>query len=234
MRVAKRRAGQNIYELAFNRRLKAVYSFILAIALLVGAVVLPGMAQSFMTTLLRTPVSPSIQTNWVEQAQAIRLFCLGFAVLSGLNGWYLWVRGGDAIQGAKGEGAIAAELEELSCEGWRIEYGLQLPGGGDVDVLCTSPRKQVYVIDVKSHKGHVTVSGKRLSRRMGKEKKPFEKDFIAALFHQVEQVKRLKRVHRATPILAFSAASVSIPNGQLKSVRIVGKGQLISLLRDLG
>ncbi|TVP70059.1 MAG: hypothetical protein EA342_02240 [Leptolyngbya sp. LCM1.Bin17] len=34
-----------------------------------------------------------------------------------------------------------------------------LPQGGDVDIICQSPRGKVFVIDVKSHRGTINKTG---------------------------------------------------------------------------
>ncbi|QQE63991.1 hypothetical protein GFS31_06630 [Leptolyngbya sp. BL0902] len=69
---------------------------------------------------------------------------------------------------------------------------------------------------------------------MGKEKYPFEKDFINQVMKQALQVRKQKDLKFVTPILAFSSARVSVPSNKLRNVYIVEKVKLVSFLRSLG
>jgi cysteine synthase len=126
-------------------------------------------------------------------------------------------------------------MRALEREGWQIEYGMRLGNRlGDADIVCVSPQNNAYVIDVKSHRGEVFADGAVLSRRMGTQTYPFEKNFLAQAMQQALQVKQQKGLSFVTPIVAFSNAKVSISSGKLQKVYVVSKSQLIPLLKSLG
>lgn len=226
------RAGQNIRELALKRRTKSVLSFMTAIFVLVFPFILLKIFQDFLNSL------SSISSS---QPQASLNLPFMFYVLFGLvslgcvaNGVYLWKRANHADQGAQGEEAIGLLVSELEQEGWTVEYGMRLGNRlGDADIVCLSPQKKAYVIDVKSHRGTITTDGKQLYRRMGKATYSFEKDFLAQVKQQALQVKKQKGLSFVTPIVAFSMARVSI-TGKTQKVYVVESARLIQLLRHLG
>ena len=228
-----RRAGQNIRDLALERRFKAITSFIGAGLL----IVLPFfVVKSFNDFLQQASFSNSDQHQ--ASINMPFVFYLAFIVMAfclGANGVFLWQRANRADQGARGEEEIGSELSSLEREGWSIEYGMRLGNKlGDADIVCISPQGKAYVIDVKSHKGEVIADGGQLSRRMGKAKYSFEKDFITQVMKQALQVRVQKDWKFVTPILAFSAAKVSVPSNKLRNVYVVEKAKLVPLLRSLG
>ena len=126
---------------------------------------------------------------------------------------------------------VRAALEK---EGWQIEYGMYLGNKlGDADIVCISPQAKAFVIDVKSHRGKIIVQEKQLARRMGNVIHPFEKDFVSQAMKQALQVKKQKNLKFVTPIVAFSQAKVSVPNGKLQNVYVVEKSRLVGLLKSL-
>ncbi|MFF5968201.1 nuclease-related domain-containing protein [Streptomyces collinus] len=67
--------------------------------------------------------------------------------------------------GARGEQHVAGLLAELGREGWVFLYDRRLPSGRtNIDILATSPRGHVYVLDPKvmSARWMVAVDGARL------------------------------------------------------------------------
>lgn len=228
-----RRAGQNIRELAFKRRVKAICSFGSAGILLFMLFFANWMLEKFVKPMSAIASARSQPVTSFPPTFYI-LFIL-MALLLIANGVFWWKRAGHASQGAKGEEDTAQEMVQLEQDGWQVEYGMRLGNRlGDADIFCTSPRNKSYVIDVKSHKGEVTTDGENLYRRMGKTTYPFEKNFLAQVMKQALQVKKQKQLSFVTPILAFSAAKVSIPTGQLSKVYVIEKANLVSLLKDLG
>ena len=129
----------------------------------------------------------------------------------------MWKRANHAAQGAQGEENIAQEIYQLEQEGWEINYGILMDGRrGDIDIVCISPQRKTYVIDVKSHKGIVKTDGKRLYRYMGKKSYPFEKNFLNQVMKQALQIKQQRNLDFVTPIVAFSNAKVLVPPGKNK------------------
>lgn len=229
-----RQAGHNVRQLALKRRFKAISLFGMA-----------GLAIAMTITfhrlylqLLQLATGPTAQT----QTASFPAFPLYLHLLSGaialvcvLSGLHLWQRAGHADQGAAAEAAIATLLHPLTAEGWQVEYGLWLGRGlGDADVVCLSPRQRAFVIDVKSHRGTVVTDGRQLLREVGAEKKPFEKDFLQQTMKQALQVREQKNWSFVTPILAFSAAQIALPDSKLKGVYVVEAERLVELLRSLG
>lgn len=228
-----RRAGQNIRDLARKRRGKAVISFVEA-----GLFI-------FVPLLLVRPLDnfiKAITSNSLPQSQpAFNILLIFYVMLIAsalgliVHGTSLWKRANHADQGAQGEEDVSRELSQLEYEGWKIEYGMRLGSRlGDADIVCISPQEKAYVIDVKSHRGEVSVDSEQLCRRMGKTSYPFEKDFISQAMKQALQVKKQKNLKFVTPIIAFSEAKVSVPSNRLRKVYVVEKSRLVSLLKSLG
>ncbi len=229
--ATQRRAGQNIRSLAARRRGQALNHFLGAGTILA----IPFFISHFANSLLKplTAVNPA-QAKFSFPLLYWVLFIL-LAVGLVANGMYLWKRADHADQGAKGEEDTALEMRALERDGWQIEYGMRLGNRlGDADIVCLSPQNNAYVIDVKSHRGEVFADGAVLSRRMGVQTYPFEKNFLAQAMQQALQVKKQKGLNFVTPIVAFSNAQVSVPSGKLQKVYVVSKSRLIPLLKSLG
>ena len=228
-----RKGGQNIRELAFRRRLKAITSFVTAGSI----IVLPLVLTKPFDRLLRQILSgnPSQAQSTLNFLPVFYIFLVLMALGLIANGPYLWKGANHADQGAKGEEDIAQALSILESQGWQLEYGMRLGNGvGDLDVFCVSPNGKAFAIEVKSHRGEVITDGQELFRRMGNKKYPFEKNFIAQAMKQALKIKQHKNLDFVTPILAFSTARVSIQGDKFKNVYIVEKAKLVSLLKSLG
>ena len=228
-----RKGGQNIRELAFRRRLKAITSFVTAGSI----IVLPLVLTKPFDRLLRQILSgnPSQAQSTLNFLPVFYIFFVLMALGLIANGAFLWKGANHADQGAKGEEDIAQALSILESQGWQLEYGMRLGNGvGDLDVFCVSPNGKAFAIEVKSHRGEVITEGQELLRRMGNKKYPFEKNFIAQAMKQALKIKQQKDLPFVTPILAFSTARVSIQGDKFKNVYIVEKAKLVSLLKSLG
>ncbi len=227
-----RRAGQNIRQLAFQRRMQAILSFLGA----GGLVALPFTVQQGIHHLRSTlTVNESSTATSVALPPIVYVLVLTLAIAAVANGCYWWQRANRAAQGAQGEEAIGQTLNSLTAAGWQLEYGLRLGKGvGDIDVVCRSPQGKAYVIDVKSHRGTVRFDGNQLYRQMGSKRYPFEKDFLRQVMKQALQLKQKQGLKFVTPILAFSNAQVAVPKGKLQHVYVVEKARLVALLQKLG
>ncbi len=233
MAKVSRRAGQNIREMAFKRRVKAIYSFGSAGVTLLIPFFANWISEKFVKPMSSLDSSQSQSLSYLLLTVYIFLVMMALGLVA--NGVFLWKRAGHASQGAKGEEETAQEMLPLEQDGWQVEYGMRLGNRlGDADIVCISPHNQAYVIDVKSHKGEVTTDGTKLYRRMGKNTYPFEKDFLAQAMKQALQVQKQKKLSFVTPIVSFSDAKVLIRNGKVKKVYVVEKSKLISLLKSLG
>jgi hypothetical protein len=234
MAKSKRRAGQNIRNLAARRRVKAINYFLGAGVVLSVPFLLAKLGEIALKPLTSLNLA---QAKSVSFSFPVIYYAAFFFVALGLsaNGMYLWKRANHADQGAKGEEDTAHEMSQLEQEGWQVEYGMRLGNGlGDADIVCISPRNKAYVIDVKSHRGEVITDGKQLQRQMGTETYTFEKNFLAQAMKQALQVKKQKSLSFVTPIVAFSDAKVLVPSGKLQKVYVVSKSKLIPLLKSLG
>jgi len=232
MRKSGKKAGHNIRNLAMKRRAKAVMSLASAPFLMCLPFILNNMFSNFSNQL-------SLGRSESQAALNLPPFFYVAFVLAGLgsvlNGLYWWKRADHADQGAQGEEEVAQTLVGLEVAGWQIEYGMRLGNRlGDADIVCISPRQKAYVIDVKSHRGTVFSDGQKLYRMMGKQKYPFEKDFLKQVMQQAFQVKRQKNLKFVTPIVAFSNAKVAVSAGKLQQVYVVEKSRLSMLLEKLG
>ena len=225
----RRRAGQNIRELALRRRMRAIAAFVQAGLVLFS----PLLLAKFLDNFWRQLPSSESETQPLLQLPLFYIFAVVVSLYLIAQGIFLWKRANNADQGAIGEEEIAQEMIQLEQDGWQIDYGLRL-GKGDVDIVCTSPRDKTYVIDVKSHRGEVIADREQLRRRMGKTTYGFEKNFLSQAMRQAIQIKELRNLSFVTPVIVFSSARVSVPNGKLKNVYVVEKSRLVSLLRSLG
>ena len=226
------KAGQNIHNLALRRRVNATLAFISAGFIGVFPFLIVGIFSDFLKWL---PTAPGVKPTTISMPPLFYIAFIVIAAMSAGQGFYLLKRAKHADQGAKGEEEIAQVLKPLEEQGWELRYGTKLKGLGDVDVICTSPTKKVFVIDVKSHNGEIilTQDGKGLCRRMGQSVYGFEKDFVQQTMKQALQVKKQMNVKFVTPIVAFSRARVAIPSGKVNSVYVVDKANLLSLLKSL-
>jgi Nuclease-related domain len=233
MQKRKQRAGQNIRELALKRRVKAVTSFIGAGFIIFIPLLLFKVFDNFLRQIRFNNISQPQPSLNIPTALYVVLIITALSLI--VNGVFLWKQANNADQGARGEEDASKELSQLESEGWEIEYGMRLGNRlGDADIVCISPQDKAYVIDVKSHKGEVTVNGEQLHRYIGKANYPFEKDFINQVMKQALQVRKQKSLEFVTPILAFSEAKVSVPHNRLRKVYVVEKSRLVSLLKSLG
>lgn len=229
----KRRAGQNIRQLALRRRLDSVKYFIGAGFIALSPIFLFAVVSTPLEQATNNGSSLSRRLSYGLPIIYVSLLIVSLSLAT--CGTRLWKMANRADQGAKGEEVIGKELSILEREGWKFEYGTRLGNRlGDADIVCLSPRKKAYVIDVKSHRGEVTADGQMLSRRMGRTNYSFEKDFISQAMKQALQVRKQQELDFVTPILAFSNARISLPKSKLRNVYVVERSQLIPLLRSLG
>ncbi|HEY9906838.1 MAG TPA: nuclease-related domain-containing protein [Thermosynechococcaceae cyanobacterium] len=230
--MSNRRAGQNVYDLARKRRFKAIVSFTAAAISVIIPFVLVNAFEQLLKSIAR--LNPAQPSHLQISPLLYGLFAL-VAIGLVINGAKLWQQADRADQGAKGEEDMARSLAPLEQNGWQIEYGMRLGKGlGDADIFCVSPGGQAFVVDVKSHRGEVVSDGQQLSRRMGKQTYPFEKDFLRQAMKQALQVKEQKRLNFVTPIVAFSQARVAVGSKKPRGVYVVEKAGLVALLRSLG
>ena len=130
---------------------------------------------------------------------------------------------------------VAELLEALKPKGWEFQYGMRLDQGlGDADIICVSPRKKAYVIDVKSHKGTVIFQEHRLHRRMGRTIYPFRKDFLQIVMKQALQVRDKKEWNFGTPILVFTRAQLAVSHKKIRGVYVVSQENIVNRLQELG
>lgn len=233
MPKSRRRAGQNIRNLAFKRRMKAIMAFIAAGLVIILPVALIRAFSNFMEQLSSTNGSESQISINLPPIFYVMLVVVALGLVA--SGVLLWQKADRADQGAKGEESTGQALVHLERMGWQIEYGLRLGKGlGDIDIVCISPQNKAFVIDVKSHRGTVKTDGKKLYRQMGSNQYPFEKDFLSQVMKQALQVKSQKGLNFVTPIVAFSDARVAMSSGKVRGVYVVEKARLDPLLKSLG
>ncbi len=228
----QRRAGQNVRQLAIRRRVKAIASFASAALAIAFPFLLERLFENFLKQM--SALNPAQTQPSLNLPPALYALFIAIAIGSTANGIYLWKRANHADQGAKGEEDMAQVMLPLQQAGWQIEYGMHLGNRlGDADIVCISPQKKAFVIDVKSHRGTIITDGKQLQRQMGKMTYPFEKDFLIQATKQALQVKKQKNLSFVTAIVAFSNAKVAISSNRVHKVYVVDKAKLIPLLQSL-
>ncbi|MBF2000613.1 MAG: NERD domain-containing protein [Synechococcales cyanobacterium M58_A2018_015] len=217
------RPGQNIRNLALQRRLRAIQCFIAAATVVAS----PPLLLKALAEVINQPVQ-------VPASLTLSLVVIALGLVAG--GVYQWKRANHADQGAQGEEKVASELSCLQDSGWTIEHGIKVPRWGDVDHVCRSPQGRIYAIDTKSHKGIVFRNPNgTLERKIGGKIMAFEKDFLTAVKGQATQIKQQKRVTFVTPILVFSEAKVNVGSDpRVQGVYVVERAELVRWLQKLG
>lgn len=228
----KGRPGHNVRALARSRRIKAILSFLGAGALV--CLLLLGLSK-----LLGEPIDPAQNSSsstdqTSELTVSTSIFYLAGASFLVVKGMHFWKRARHADQGAQGEEDIAQALRPLVDAGWKVQYGRHFSNRlGDADVVCLSPRKNFYVIEVKSHRGRIIQEGEQLMRQMGRQRHGFEKDFLSQAMQQALQLKKDLKAEFVTPVVAFSNARVAKSVRIVRHVHVVEKRNLVSRLRGL-
>lgn len=213
-------AGKNVRRLALQRRLQAIRAFLAAGGLPIMVV--------FMFPIL------AIGLGFIAAIVIVAIAAFG-ALGFIFRGIDLWQAANRADQGAKAEEKVADILSVLEPHGWQFEYGMRLDEGlGDADVICLSPQKKAYVIDVKSHKGTVIFQDHRLHRRMGRTIYPFKKDFLQLVMKQALQVREKKKIEFVTPLLVFTRAQIAVSHKKIRGVYVIGEDDLVAKLQELG
>lgn len=120
MPSTKRSAGDNINRLGQERHQSALLRYALAVAFLVGTVLL------FVTN----------STSYLGWLLSLAGFASSYYLYR--SGRHLTKRAGDAQRGAKAEKDVAALLRPLQRQGWYIEYNLKIRRWGDADLVLHS------------------------------------------------------------------------------------------------
>ncbi|OKH15124.1 nuclease-related domain-containing protein [[Limnothrix rosea] IAM M-220] len=214
------KAGQNVRQMAKRRRWQSWRAFF-------GALMLPLLVV-FMFPIL------ALQLGFVIAISLVAIAVFG-AIAFVFRGLDLWEAADRADLGARAEEQVAEVLQTLEPKGWEFQYGMRLDQGlGDADVICVSPRKKTYVIDVKSHKGTVIFQDHRLHRRMGRTIYPFKKDFLQIVMKQALQVRDKKQWDFVTPILVFTRAQLAVSQKKIRGVYVIAQDDLVNKLQELG
>ncbi|BAY08232.1 nuclease-related domain-containing protein [Calothrix sp. NIES-2098] len=212
----KRPPGDNIHKLGQKRHQSALLRYALALAILVGTVLL------FVTN----------STSYLRLLLLLAGFTSSYYLYC--SGRHLTKRAGDAQRGAKAEKEVAALLRPLQRQGWQIEYNLPIKRWGDADLVLHSPKGNWYVIDVKSHGGTKVYENGHLRKRYGKDTYDFEEgDLIGKVKGQAQEVKSLKSARWVTAMLCFTKGDVDIFCNEITGVYIVNTINLLSILLQL-
>lgn len=214
------RAGQNVRDMARRRRWQAWRAFF-------GAVIFP------LFVIFTFPIL-AIQLGFFTAISIVAIAAFG-AISFIFRGLDLWEAANRADIGAQAEEGVAEVLEPLTQQGWEFQYGMRLDAGlGDADIICLSPNKKAYVIDVKSHKGTVFFQDHRLHRRMGRTIYPFKKDFLQVVMKQALQVRTKKEWNFVTPILVFTRAQLAVSQKKIRGVYVISQEDLVHKLQAWG
>lgn len=161
---------------------------------------------------------------------AVYLFCLVLAGWLYRKGHYWEKRIRQAQQGGEAEDQVGKILERLPAE-WKIDHSVYFTNMGDVDFVVTSPEGRTFVIDVKSHKGFVSIATGKLSIITDRKTfNAFDTSFLTKIKRQVELVALFKGVRNIEPVLVFTRAEVPSPNCVLDGVTILSSSTLLEFL----
>lgn len=212
------KAGENIRELATQRRTDAYKK--------IGIAVITGLAPVILLPL-NLPGGIMVLI-WVG--------CLVTAVIFINKGKYLLLRAKQADQGAFAEESVAQLLKPLEQQGWKVEYNVRLEYG-DADAFLQAPSGKCFVIDTKSNKGSLFYDGAVLKLRYGKQVYEFGngKNILKAVKGQARALKDMKRVSFVQPILCFTQARMEEidQNNKIDGVYVVDTVNLLRIITKL-
>ena len=107
--------------------------------------------------------------------------------------------------GSEGE-AEAARILMPAPPGWNIRFGVELPSLGDIDIVAEGPGKSAVLIEVKSHRGRISLSreeGRERLLRDGEELEP-NKDILAQVGRQLRTLERTRRYRKCRAVICFT------------------------------
>jgi hypothetical protein len=208
--------GEQIRKLVKQRRQSAMLSYVFAVVVLIG------------TVLLFSIFATSVAGMLLSLAALLGSYYLY------RNGQYLMKRAGDAQRGAMAETEVARLLHSLEYRGWQVEYNLRIRKWGDADVVLHSPQGNWYVVDVKSHSGTKVYESGRLRKRYSRNIFDFnEGDLIGKVKGQAAEVKHLKSARWVTALLCFTKGNLDIPSNKVGGVYIISATDLVDTLLHL-
>ena len=212
-------AGDNIRQLAQQRKNRAIKQFVVA------------------GTLVIAPVLLYLLLDITGIFVFIYVGCCVYAFVLFQKGQKLLLAAQRADQGAEAEESVALILSELEQEGWKIEYNIPAKYWGDVDAFLCSPRGNCFVVDTKSDGGTVFFDGSRLMKRYGQKIYQFsnDKDILKAARGQAVTLKQMVEVRFVTPILCFTKATLDIKtiDNKVENVYVLTQDSLVRMLRRL-
>lgn len=210
------KAGENVRQLAHNRRVQAYQRFSIAGGLAIVPLILPLPIEIKVLVVI---------SGWVGAFVLFR------------KGQHLQLKAKFADQGAEGEETVAQLLQPLEFRRWQIEYNIPLKRWGDADIFLRSPKGNCFVIDTKSNRGGVFYNGSVLMLRHGREIHEFSngKNILKAVKGQAKAIKEMKQVRFVQPILCFTQANLSEidQTKMIDNVYVVNSTDLLSLLNHL-
>lgn len=126
--------------------------------------------------------------------------------------------------------AEASVLEMLVRElppTWSIEANIEVPSCGDVDVFVTSPNKNYFALEIKSHRTEVLFDGRNLRRGNGDF---FEKDFLKQALRAAIGLRNMRKLSYINVLLVFTRATLSLPERHMRHVRVLKSDELVGFL----
>ena len=209
------KAGENIRELARERRTEALKHLAFSVYLAIAPLIMP--------------LPAGLKTLFL-------IGCWVGAFVLYQKAQYLLLRANLADQGAEGEETVAQLLKPLECQGWEIEYNIPLSRWGDADAFLRSPKGNCFVVDTKTNKGGIFYDGAVLMLRYGKQIHEFsnDKNILKAVKGQARAIKEIKQVKFVQPVLCFTQANLSgiNQNNMIDGVYVVDTINLLKLLNQ--
>lgn len=107
--------------------------------------------------------------------------------------------------GSEGEAEVARMLIPAP-KGWNIRFGVELASIGDIDIVAEGPGKTAVLIEVKSHRGRISLSreeGRERLLRDGEDLEP-NKDILAQVSRQLRALEKTRRYRKCRAVICFS------------------------------
>lgn len=107
--------------------------------------------------------------------------------------------------GSEGE-AEAARILMPAPPGWNIRFGVELPSLGEIDIVAEGPDKSAVLIEVKSHRGRISLSreeGRERLLRDGEDLEP-DKDILAQAGRRLRALEKTRRYRKCRAVICFT------------------------------
>ncbi len=229
MKKSQTKIIQSSQYFAIRKRNKAIKIFIVAVLVAIipfGFDKVMELIQPLLSESLREKLNFEILKN-------LSIFLIFISIDLIIYGIFLWIGYYRLIRSNKGKIEIISEIDLLTQKGWKIEYTIEIPGLGYVDMFCLSPKGNAYIIQLKSHRGEVYRNDNNIYWKFENKTYRFKRDILGLAMKKALYLKKLKNLNRVTPIIAFSGVNLNIEKEKVRGVYVIEKSEIKEFLSSL-